>query len=80
MSTYKDLDSILKKMAASASPDLAAYFFKTGKGHYAEHDKFAGIKVPELRKLAKQFSQLSLDDIKRLLKSPLMKSVCVGCL
>lgn len=47
----------------------ATRFFKTGPGSYSAHDKFAGIKNPTLRQLAKEFSKLSFDDISLLLNS-----------
>ncbi len=45
-------------------------FFKTGRGEYAEHDKFLGVSVPVVRKASKQFASLSLDEISVLLSSP----------
>ena len=44
-------------------------FFKTGKGEYGEGDIFYGIKVPEQKTIAKQFKDLTFDDLKELIKS-----------
>ena len=44
-------------------------FFKTGKGGYAEGDVFAGIKVPESRKIATKFKDLKLPDLQKIIKS-----------
>lgn len=47
----------------------ATAFFKTGTGQYAEGDQFIGVTVPDLRKIAKQFMFLTLDDLQALLES-----------
>ncbi len=46
-------------------------FFKTGAGHYAEHDQFIGVKVPTLRVIAKNYKDLPLPEIQILLDSPI---------
>jgi len=44
-------------------------FYKTGPGQYAEHDRFMGVTVPTLRKIAKEYDELSLAEIQLLLDS-----------
>jgi len=46
-------------------------FFKTGPGQYGEGDRFMGIRVPQLRTLARQCDQLSTNDLQTLLHSSL---------
>ena len=66
------LDQIKKDLAQLGDPERAKnshWFFKTGKGQYGEGDIFLGITVPEQRKVAKKYIDLSLDDLRELLKS-----------
>ncbi|HSC25291.1 MAG TPA: DNA alkylation repair protein [Candidatus Babeliales bacterium] len=53
----------------ATAKDKRNYFFKTGVGDYAEHDQFINVSVPVLRKITKQFSDLSSDNIQQLLTS-----------
>lgn len=45
-------------------------FFKTAKGEYAEGDKFIGITVPQVRKLAKEYKSIEQKNLLNLLQSP----------
>ncbi len=60
----------LRKFSDAKIAEHSQRFFKTGKGEYGEGDKFLGIRVPVLRKLAKKYKNISLDEIVELLKSP----------
>jgi 3-methyladenine DNA glycosylase AlkD len=67
------LSELRRKIKSTSNPDVAKtmqWFFKTGKGDYGEGDVFAGLKVPTQRKLAREFRDLSLTDLKILLNSP----------
>jgi 3-methyladenine DNA glycosylase AlkD len=46
-------------------------FFKTGPGEYGEGDIFLGIRVPDLRKLAKEYQDIASKEITQLLTSPI---------
>lgn len=66
---YTDVQSALRK---HIDPDKAAfypYFFKTGPGQYAEGDKFLGITVPHTRAVIKDFRDLPLIEVIKLLVS-----------
>lgn len=66
------LQAIKKDIRMLADPEIAEHsqrFFKTGPGEYAEGDLFVGIRVPVLRKLARQNRDLSQTQTLKLLKS-----------
>ena len=65
----KKLKAELLKIANQEKAKILSKFFKTGKGEYADGDKFLGITVPVQRKIARKYLNLSLSDIKKLLSS-----------
>jgi len=64
-----DLNNELGKASDAKRAKNLAWFFKTGKGEYGEGDKFCGINVPALRKIATCYRHLNLSDIRKLLRS-----------
>ena len=59
-------------MKELANPQIAEHskrFFKTGRGEYGAGDKFIGLRVPTLRKLASDHRDLPLKGTLSLLKS-----------
>ncbi len=66
-----NLTLLKKKLKSKRDKDYAktlARFFKTGPGDYGEGDIFWGIKVPVLRRMAKNFLDLNLTYIADLLQ------------
>ena len=58
-------------MANPERARISQRFFKTGPGEYGEGDQFIGLTVPQIRRLAHQYRQLSPTATQRLLQSPL---------
>ncbi|MBL6990597.1 MAG: formate dehydrogenase subunit alpha [Bacteriovoracaceae bacterium] len=66
------LDDVKKELLKSANQKKAQElmrFFKTGPGEYGEGDKFLGIKVPDIRKVARKYKKISIEDATALLRS-----------
>jgi 3-methyladenine DNA glycosylase AlkD len=67
-----DLDVLGRALRAEASADHAvalARFFQTGPGGYGEGDRFLGVKVPALRRLAARTDGLPEEEVLELLQS-----------
>jgi 3-methyladenine DNA glycosylase AlkD len=68
------LQNIRQKLQTLGNKEDAAFhqrFFKTGPGEYGEGDVFLGVRVPELRKLVKQYPDAGLEEARQLLISPI---------
>ena len=68
------LADLRKELSAAADPERAknlTWFFKTGKGQYGHGDKFIGITVPVIRRIAHRYLGLPLEEVGKLLNSPI---------
>ena len=65
----KEITKRLRTLGDKDHAGVSRKFFKTGPGEYGEGDFFIGIKVPALRKLAKEYTDLSIKEIKATLQS-----------
>ena len=73
-----DIKNDLQCVANKKKAIILARFFKTGKGDYGEGDVFIGVVVPQQRKIAAKFAELSLKEIKKLLKSKIHEERLTG--
>lgn len=67
--TYARITKALRAYSDEEKKVVLPRFFKTGKGEYGEGDKFIGVVVPNTRKVAKEFSSVSLDVVEAFLES-----------
>lgn len=61
----------MKGMADEKRRQTLMKFFKTGKGEYGEGDKFLGLRVPQVRGVAKKHHDMERGEIYSLLQSDL---------
>ncbi len=66
---FKQIQASLEELADPVRAEHSKGFFKTGPGEYGEGDVFLGLKVPDMRKVARQFKELPAGDVRRLLRS-----------
>jgi 3-methyladenine DNA glycosylase AlkD len=68
----KEVINALKTLATEDRRKTNEWFFKTGKGEYGYGDIFLGVTAPDLRGIAKKFSQeISLQELTELIRSPI---------
>jgi 3-methyladenine DNA glycosylase AlkD len=64
-----DIRASLHALANPEKQSVFKNFFKTGAGEYGEGDIFLGLTVPQQRKIAKEFKDLPLNEVGKLLRS-----------
>ncbi len=68
----KEVINALKSLATEERRKVNEWFFKTGKGEYGYGDIFLGVTMPDIRRIAKKFSQeISLQELTELIRNPI---------
>ena len=68
----KEVVNALKLVATEERRKVNEWFFKTGKGEYGYGDIFLGVTMPNIRRIAKKFSQeIFLQELTKLIQSPI---------
>lgn len=67
--TVKNIQRKLQQLGNRKTADALRRFFKTGPGEYGEGDVFIGVRVPELRKLVKEYPDITIKEVMQLLNS-----------
>ena len=65
----KIITSELQALSDDEKREIYPKFFKAGKGEYGEGDRFLGVTVPNIRAIAKQYKNISLNEIRELMQS-----------
>ncbi len=60
----------LRKLANPERAEVSRGYFKTGPGQYGEGDRFFGVAVPQMRKLAKELQSMAPEEVIAALRSP----------
>ena len=63
------ITSELQALSDDEKREIFPRFFKAGKGEYGEGDRFLGVTVPNIRAIAKQYKNISLNEIRELMQS-----------
>ena len=68
----KEVINELKILATEERRKSNEWFFKTNKGEYGYGDIFLGVRMPDIRKVAKKFSpKITLKELTELIQSPI---------
>ena len=74
MTTPASAAAIRARLRGLANLTIATHsarFFKSGPGEYGAGDRFLGVRVPDVRRVAREFHAAPLRDALALLRSPL---------
>lgn len=66
-----NIRAALRSHADVSHAETMQRYFKTGPGEYGEGDRFLGVRVPHVRRIARQFRAITLDEVSVMLSSPI---------
>lgn len=69
--TAKEFIDRLKKLQSNKELEKIQRYFKSGDGQYGAGDKFMGVKMGYLFALAKEFGEMPIKEIEKLLENPI---------
>lgn len=78
--TAENVKRELQKHANEHDVAFLQHFFRTGPGEYAEGDQLIGVRVPNTRRVVRQFRTLPRGEIAKLIKSPIHEHRMAGLL
>ena len=67
--TIRNIRKKLQHLGSEEKAIVLQRFFKTGPGDYGEGDVFIGVGVPQLRKLVKEYPDITIKEVMQLLRS-----------
>ena len=59
----------LELLSTDEKRNILPRFFKTDKGEYGEGDKFLGVSVPDIRKVAKNHKNATINELTEMMQS-----------
>lgn len=68
--TASEICTRLEALGDKGRAQVVQRFFKTAPGQYGAGDVFIGLRVPQIRKLAKEYEDIPLSEVIGLLQSP----------
>jgi len=71
MQSATDVEQALMAVASDHDAANLGWFFKTGPGEYGEGDIFIGVRIPAIRSICKTYASLPLNEISKLVASPI---------
>lgn len=76
--TAKQFIERLKALHSDEELKKIQRYFKSGEGQYGEGDKFMGVKMGQLFAVAKEFGEMPIGEIEKLLESPIHEARAGG--